>query len=100
MGFANCRKSFIQVAAHGNNFSGLLVHVQLHDFVGGDQFLGLAVVHAVEDTGKLGNVGEQVTIEKSLPTQSLEPGVYSVTIKVDDKVSKQTISPTAKFAVE
>jgi GWxTD domain-containing protein len=58
------------------------------------------VVHAVEDTGKLGNVGEQVTIEKSLPTQSLEPGVYSVTIKVDDKVSKQTISPTAKFAVE
>lgn len=58
------------------------------------------VVHAVEDTAKLGNVGEQWTIEKSLPTQALEPGVYSVTIKVDDKVSKQTISPTARFSVE
>ena len=28
------------------------------------------------------------------------PGVYQVTIKVSDMLSKQTIAPTAKFAVE
>jgi len=58
------------------------------------------VVHAVETTDQLGNVGEQVTLEKSLPLTTLEPGIYQVTIKVDDKISKQTISPTARFAVE
>jgi len=58
------------------------------------------VVHVVENTGQLGNVGEQVTLEKTLPLTSLEPGTYQVSIKVDDKVSKQTIAPTARFAVE
>jgi len=45
-------------------------------------------------------VGEQVTVEKSLPLSSLEPGLYRITIKVDDQVSKQVISPSATFAVE
>lgn len=58
------------------------------------------VAHMVENTGQLGNVGEQITLEKSLPLASLEPGVYQITIKVNDNVSKQEISPTAKFAVE
>jgi GWxTD domain-containing protein len=56
-----------------------------------------SVVHAVESTA---NQGEQVTVEKSLPLASLAPGVYQLTIKVDDKVSKQSISPTARFAIE
>jgi GWxTD domain-containing protein len=55
------------------------------------------VVHAVESTA---NQGEQVTVEKSLPLASLAPGIYQLTIKVDDKVSKQSISPTARFAIE
>jgi len=59
-----------------------------------------AVVHAVENTSQMGNVGEQVTVEKSLPLSSLEPGLYRITIKVDDQVSKQVISPSATFAVE
>jgi GWxTD domain-containing protein len=58
------------------------------------------VVDTTESTMQLGNVGEQVTLEKSLPLSSLEPGIYNVTIRVDDKVSKQSISPTARFAVE
>jgi len=58
------------------------------------------VVHAVELTKDLGNVGEQVTLEKSMPLTSLEPGTYRVTIKVNDHVSKQEISPSARFAVE
>ncbi|MFB3815243.1 MAG: GWxTD domain-containing protein [Terriglobales bacterium] len=58
------------------------------------------VVHAVEDTAQMGNVGDQLTLLKTLPLNHLEPGVYQLTIKVDDKISKQNISPTAKFVVE
>jgi GWxTD domain-containing protein len=59
-----------------------------------------AVLNFTETTAQLGNVGEQVTLEKSLSLGKLEPGVYQVTIKVNDLVSKQTISPTAKFTVQ
>ena len=58
------------------------------------------IIHAVENTKDMGNVGEQVTLEKSLPLGSLEPGTYRITIKVNDNVSKQTITPSARFAVE
>jgi GWxTD domain-containing protein len=58
------------------------------------------IVQMKETTAQLGNVGEQITLEKSLPLASLEPGIYQITIKVNDNVSKQVISPTAKFAVE
>jgi GWxTD domain-containing protein len=58
------------------------------------------IVQMKETTAQLGNVGEQITLEKSLPLASLEPGIYQITIKVNDNVSKQVISPTAKFSVE
>ena len=59
-----------------------------------------AVVDITENTDQMGNIGDQVTLQKSLPLSKLDPGVYQVTIKVNDLVSKQTISPTAKFVVE
>jgi GWxTD domain-containing protein len=59
-----------------------------------------SLMKQVESTDQLGNVGEQVTLEKSLPIENLPPGTYQLTIKVNDNLSKQTISPTAKFAVE
>ncbi len=59
-----------------------------------------AVLDLTESTAQMGNIGEQMTLEKSLPVAQLEPGVYQVTIKVNDMVSKQTISPTARFAVQ
>jgi GWxTD domain-containing protein len=59
-----------------------------------------AVLHASDTTGNMGNIGEQVTLEKTLSLSSLPPGTYQITIKVDDKISKQTVSPTAKFSVE
>ncbi|HSM84850.1 MAG TPA: GWxTD domain-containing protein, partial [Candidatus Limnocylindrales bacterium] len=58
------------------------------------------VLDLTESTAQMGNIGEQMTLEKSLPLAKLDPGVYQVTIKVNDMVSKQTISPTAKFAVQ
>jgi GWxTD domain-containing protein len=58
------------------------------------------VMYLTETTEQMGNVDGQVTLEKSLLPNQLTPGVYQVTIKVNDLVSKQTISPTTKFAVE
>ncbi|HEX4485148.1 MAG TPA: GWxTD domain-containing protein [Terriglobales bacterium] len=59
-----------------------------------------AVVHTVESTEQMGNVGEQVTLQKTLSAANLGPGVYRIEIKVDDKLSKQMVDPTATFAVE
>ena len=58
------------------------------------------VLDFTETTAQMGNIGEQVTLAKSLPLSQLDPGVYQVTIKVNDQISKQTISPTAKFVVQ
>jgi GWxTD domain-containing protein len=59
-----------------------------------------SVVHLLEDTSQMGNVGDQITLEKKLPLASLAPGLYQVTVTVKDKVSGQSVNPTAKFAVE
>ncbi|HZR29914.1 MAG TPA: GWxTD domain-containing protein [Terriglobales bacterium] len=59
-----------------------------------------AVAHMVESTEKMGNIGDQITLEKSMPLTSLPPGTYRLTIKVNDNISKQTITPSANFAVE
>ena len=58
------------------------------------------VIHTVESTDSMGNLGDQVTLEKSLSAANLEPGVYRIQIKINDNVSKQTLGPTATFAVE
>jgi GWxTD domain-containing protein len=59
------------------------------------------VVEAKESSAQLGNSGDQMTLEKSMPLASLEPGPYQVTIKVNDLVSKQSLPPAvAKFTVE
>jgi len=59
-----------------------------------------AIVHAVDSTQQMGNVGDQLTLARSLPLAAVEPGQYQVSIKVDDKVSKQSVAPTATFTVE
>jgi GWxTD domain-containing protein len=59
-----------------------------------------AVVQQVESSEKMGNVGEQVTLQKSIASANLQPGLYRIEIKVNDNISKQTIDPSATFAVE
>lgn len=58
------------------------------------------VVQKTESTDTMGNVGEQVTLQKSIASANLQPGVYKIEIKVNDKISKQTVDPSATFAVE
>jgi GWxTD domain-containing protein len=59
-----------------------------------------AVIHTVESTDTMGNVGEQVTLQKTLSAANLPAGLYKIEIKVNDNLSKQTVDPTATFAVE
>jgi len=58
------------------------------------------VVQKTESTDQMGNVGEQVTLQKSIASANLPPGVYKINIKVNDNISKQTVDPSATFAVE
>ena len=58
------------------------------------------VVQKTESTEQMGNVGEQVTLQKSIALANLQPGVYKIQIKVNDNISKQTVDPSATFAVE
>jgi GWxTD domain-containing protein len=59
-----------------------------------------AVVQKTESTDTMGNIGEQVTLQKSIAAANLQPGEYRIDIKVNDNISKQTIDPSATFAVE
>ena len=59
-----------------------------------------SVVQKVESTEQMGNVGEQVTLQKTIAAASLQPGIYKIEIKVNDNISKQTVDPSAVFAVE
>jgi GWxTD domain-containing protein len=47
-----------------------------------------------------GASSQQVTVEKLLPLQSLEPGQYTLKMKVVDKNRNQTLTPTANFTVK
>ncbi|MGA9039902.1 MAG: GWxTD domain-containing protein [Terriglobales bacterium] len=59
-----------------------------------------SVVHSVESTSTMGNIGEQVTLQKTMAAANLAPGIYRIQIKVNDGISKQTVDPSATFAVE
>jgi GWxTD domain-containing protein len=59
-----------------------------------------AIVHTIESTEKMGNVGDQMTLQKTLASAALDPGVYRIQIKVNDNISKQTVVTPAEFAVE
>ena len=53
-----------------------------------------------ESTSKISPNADQVTLERSVPLASLQPGKYQVNIKVNDGVSKQQIAESAPFNVD
>ena len=58
------------------------------------------IIQKTESTDTMGNVGDQVTLQKSIQAANLQPGIYKIQIKVNDNISKQTVDPSAVFAVE
>jgi GWxTD domain-containing protein len=59
------------------------------------------VLEYTEDVNSIkGSSAQQVTVEKILPLQSLEPGLYSLRMKVTDKTSNQVLTPAANFTIK
>ncbi|MGA2484053.1 MAG: GWxTD domain-containing protein [Candidatus Acidiferrales bacterium] len=53
-----------------------------------------------ETTTDLKQTGDQITIERLLPLDTLSPGKYSIEIKATDQVTNQTISRSSEFTVK
>ncbi|MBC7933726.1 MAG: GWxTD domain-containing protein [Rubrivivax sp.] len=60
---------------------------------------GKEVFKQAEDWRGLSDVGQRLTLARLLPTAGLVPGEYEIAVRVRDKVSGQSLSPTAKFDV-
>jgi len=53
-----------------------------------------------EDVSEIPNAStQQVTIEELLPLKTLEPGKYTIKLKITDKVRNQVVTPTAQFTI-
>jgi GWxTD domain-containing protein len=52
-----------------------------------------------EDISAISGGASQVVIEKLLPLQNMEPGQYTLRMKVVDKKRNQTLTPSATFTV-
>jgi GWxTD domain-containing protein len=59
-----------------------------------------AVLDTEEESSTVEARADQLTLEKSLPLTSLQPGKYTVKIVIDDSVSKQQIAQSAPFTVD
>jgi GWxTD domain-containing protein len=60
-----------------------------------------AVLDYTEEVTTLpGASAQQVTVEKLLPLASLEPGQYSLKMKVTDKARNEVLTPTVNFTVK
>ena len=56
------------------------------------------MLHYTEEVTAIpGASSQQVTVEKLLPLQSLEPGQYTLNMKVVDRNSNQTLTPDRQF---
>jgi GWxTD domain-containing protein len=58
-----------------------------------------SIKHVVQSSEQLHQSGEQMTVQESLPPQTLPPGKYRIEIKTTDAVSNQTISRSTDFTV-
>ena len=78
-----------------NKKNDATIEYQIVDTVSNKQ-----VLMASETAGKVNPNADQVTLEKTMSLASLQPGRYTVTIKVNDGVSKQQIAQSAPFILE
>lgn len=60
---------------------------------------GQEVRRTVEQASELSNAAAQMTLTKPLPITELEPGQYTVQVKVTDNLTKDVIPAQAKFTV-
>ena len=78
-----------------NKQNGATIQYQIMDLA-----TNKSVLDTSEQTNKLNPNADQVTLEKSLPLASLQPGKYQVSIKVNDGVKKQQFAESVPFTVD
>ncbi len=61
---------------------------------------GQTVFQLTENSDQIKGAFRQITVEKLLPLESLEPGQYKLQVKVTDRIKKQSITPTATFTIQ
>jgi hypothetical protein len=61
---------------------------------------GKPLLDQAEDPARLKEASQQFTLEKQMPLRVLQPGKYTVQIKVKDNIKNQTISPSDTFEVQ
>ncbi len=72
--------------------------IQFRVFKAGDA--GAPVLKFDESSAKLGQHGEEMTLENSITLGALSPGKYKLEVAVTDNLAKQTITPSADFTVK
>lgn len=61
---------------------------------------GKTVVSQDRNTNQLKTVSPQLTLAESVPLKTLEPGTYTVTVRITDNVKKQTVAPRETFRLQ
>jgi GWxTD domain-containing protein len=79
----------IDEKTHKNNAS---VEIQI---LQGDH----SIKHVMQTSEQLHQSGEQMTVQESLPAQTLAPGKYKIEIKTTDALANQTVTRSADFTV-
>ncbi|GAC1631676.1 MAG: hypothetical protein NVS9B14_03870 [Candidatus Acidiferrum sp.] len=54
---------------------------------------------STENSGSIRRDGEQLTLNRGLPLAAFAPGKYTLEIKIQDNVSRQTVTRTAGFEI-
>jgi GWxTD domain-containing protein len=60
---------------------------------------GKEVGKQAEDWKGMSDSGQRLTLARLVQTNALAPGEYELMVKINDRVSGQSLSPTAKFTV-
>jgi len=60
---------------------------------------GKEIVKQTEDWRGMSDAGQRLTLARLIDTNGLTPGEYQVSIRIRDRVSGQTLSPSEKFTL-
>ena len=60
---------------------------------------GRVIGRALESNDKLAGAAQQMTLQKLVALEDLDPGQYSLVVNVTDNVSNRSIAPEARFVV-
>ena len=60
---------------------------------------GREIGRALESSDKLAGAAQQMTLQKLVALDELEPGQYSLVVQVTDNVANRSVAPETKFAV-